>query len=290
MRFGVSVPNFGVGLDAATVGQWARDAEDAGWDGFFLWDHLFAFSPGPVDVVDPWIALAAAACSTSRIALGTMVTPLPRRRPVVVARQTVTLDRLSGGRLVLGVGVGAFPYEWEYCGEEPDQRIRGDMLDEHLQVLAALWTGRPVRHAGRHYRLDGPDFAALCHPPPVHGRVPIWAAGTWPVASARPRPFVRAAQLQGVVPMRANGPWEPADTAGVRELMARLRAGDAGTFEIVVPGETGADDGQRDREHADHQSAGATWWAEAVHPWRFGWSEGSDWPLDAMHERILAGP
>src|SRR5215211_2819525 len=153
MRFGVSLPNFGSGVDAAAVADWARAAEAAGWDGLFLWDHLFAFAEGPVETVDPWIALTAAACATSTIRLGTLVTALPRRRPVVVARQTVTLDRLSGGRLVLGVGVGAFPFEWEYCGEEPDQRVRGDMLDEHLEVLASLWSGEPVRHRGAHYRL-----------------------------------------------------------------------------------------------------------------------------------------
>src|SRR5919205_2642774 len=123
MRFGVSLPCFGVGVDAHLVADWAASAEAAGWDGFFLWDHLFAFAPGRIDAVDPWIALTAAACATATIRLGTMVTPLPRRRPVVVARQTVTLDRLSGGRLVLGVGIGAFSYEWDYCGEEPDSTV-----------------------------------------------------------------------------------------------------------------------------------------------------------------------
>src|SRR3954452_23780728 len=166
MRFGVSLPNFGSGVDAAAVADWARAAEAAGWDGLFLWDHLFAFEPGPVEAVDPWIALTAAACSTTTIRLGTLVTPLPRRRPVVVARQTVTLDRLSAGRLVLGVGSGAFPYEYDYCGEEPDAKVRAAMLDEHLDVLARLWTGQPVTHNGPQSRLSGPSFAAVCWPPP----------------------------------------------------------------------------------------------------------------------------
>jgi hypothetical protein len=295
VRYGVSLPNFGVGVDAALLAGWARDAEGAGWDGFFLWDHLFAFSPGPIDVVDPWIALTVAATTTTRVRLGTLVTPLPRRRPVVVARQTVTLDRLSGGRLVLGVGIGAFPYEWEYCGEEPDQRVRGDMLDEHLEVLDALWSGRPVRHRGTHYRLDGPDFAALCHPPPLHGRIPVWVAGTWPGSAPGPRPltrpFARAARRQGVVPMRTDGGWEVADTAGVRALVDGLRNEEASApFDLAVPGETAGDDDARGLLHADHEAAGATWWVEAVHPWRFGWTEGAAWPLEAMHERILTGP
>src|SRR3712207_8723305 len=169
MRFGVSLPNFGSGLDAAAVADLARAAESAGWDGLFLWDHLFAFDDGPVEAVDPWIALTAAACATSRIRLGTLVTPLPRRRPVVVARQTATLDRLSSGRLVLGVGSGAFPFEFEYCGDEADPRTRGEMLDEHLGLLDRLWTGEPVQHEGRHYRAAGPGGCARGPPPPGAG-------------------------------------------------------------------------------------------------------------------------
>src|ERR687886_396197 len=109
MRYGGSMPCFRTGMDAAMVAGWAVAAELAGWDGFFLWDHLFAFAPGPVDVVDPWIALTAAACATSTIRLGTLVTPLPRRRPVVVARQTATFDVLSGGRLILRAGSRGLP-------------------------------------------------------------------------------------------------------------------------------------------------------------------------------------
>src|SRR3712207_1832291 len=151
----MSLPCFGTGVDAAVVAGWAVAAERAGWDGFFLWDHLFAFDGGPVETVDPWIALTAAACATTTIRLGTLVTPLPRRRPVVVARQTATLDRLSGGRLVIGVGSGAYPFEWEYVGEEPDPRVRGEMLDEHLALLDGLWPGKQARHEGPDYRRSG---------------------------------------------------------------------------------------------------------------------------------------
>jgi alkanesulfonate monooxygenase SsuD/methylene tetrahydromethanopterin reductase-like flavin-dependent oxidoreductase (luciferase family) len=140
MRHGVSVPCFGKGVDAALIADWAVAAEHAGWDGFFLWDHLFAFAAEPVEVVDPWIALTAAACATETIRIGTMVTPLPRRRPLVVARQSVTLDRLSHGRLVLGVGIGGGPFEWDYSGEESDPRTRADLLDEQLELLERLWS------------------------------------------------------------------------------------------------------------------------------------------------------
>jgi alkanesulfonate monooxygenase SsuD/methylene tetrahydromethanopterin reductase-like flavin-dependent oxidoreductase (luciferase family) len=109
VRYGVSVPNFGVGVDSRAIAQLACEAEEAGWEEFFLWDHLLAFSPGPVPVVDPWVALSAVALGTSRVWLGPMVTPLPRRRPVKLAREAVSLDHLSGGRLIVGVGIGAMP-------------------------------------------------------------------------------------------------------------------------------------------------------------------------------------
>jgi alkanesulfonate monooxygenase SsuD/methylene tetrahydromethanopterin reductase-like flavin-dependent oxidoreductase (luciferase family) len=155
VRYGVSVPNFGVGVDARAIAELAREAEEAGWDGFFLWDHLFAFSPGPVPVVDPWVALTAVALSTSRVWLGPMVTPLPRRRPAKLARETASLDHLCGGRLILGVGIGAMPYEHDYLGEEADMRVRGAMLDEGLEVLTGLWSGEPFGHRGEHYRVAG---------------------------------------------------------------------------------------------------------------------------------------
>ncbi len=281
----MSLPCFGRGVDAAVVADWAAAAERAGWDGFFLWDHLFAFEPGPVETVDPWIALTAAACATTRIRLGTLVTPLPRRRPVVVARQTVTLDRLSGGRLTLGVGTGAFPFEWDYVGEEADHRVRGEMLDEHLDLLDRLWTGEPVHHEGRHYRTAGREWSAICYPPPLQQpRIPVWVGGSWPGT----KPFVRAARWDGVVPMRAEGPWRVADTAGVAERMRELRDGTA-PFDIAVPGETRAGDRNRGDLHTEHAAAGATWWVEAVHPWRQDLPDGKPWPAAARH-RIDAGP
>ncbi len=285
MRFGLSLPCFGEGVSAAVVADWAVAAERAGWDGLFLWDHLFAFDARPTPVVDPWIALTAAACATSRIRLGTLVTPLPRRRPVVLARQTATLDHLSGGRVVLGVGSGAFPYEWEFVGEEGDPRTRGEMLDEHLHLLDRLWTGEPVRHEGRFYRAAGPEWSAVCFPPPVQRpRIPVWVGGTWPGS----RPFARAARWDGVVPMRADGPWTVADTAAVAERVRGLRT-DPAPFDVVVPGETDGGDDARAQVHADHAGAGATWWVEALYPWREGLPAGLSWPA-AARERIDAGP
>ncbi len=290
MRFAISMPNFGTGLDADLVADLAVTAEGAGWDALFLWDHTLAFVPGPVDLVDPWISLAVAATRTSRIRLGTAVTPLPRRRPVDVARQVVTLDRLSRGRVTLGVGIGAMPFEWEYSGEEPDLVVRGDMLDEALDVVERLWTAQPVRHEGTHYRLSGPDgWGALHHPPPVQRpRVPVWVAGTWlGEGSTGGRPLRRAARWDGVFPMRLDSTWDPPDTAGVAAVIERHR-GTLDGYDVAVPGETdGAAPAPVVRAHAD---AGATWWVESIQPWRFGFTDSGPWPWRAMTERIAAGP
>ena len=306
MRFAVSVPNFGPGLDAGLLADWAVVADDAGWDGFFLWDHLLAFDPGPIDVVDPWMALAVAAARTTRVRLGTMVTPLPRRRPAKLAREVVTLDRLSGGRAVLGVGIGAMPFEWDYLGEEPDSVVRGQMLDEQLELLERMWSGRPVHHLGTHYRVAGgePDapWTGVFHPTPVgRPRVPVWVAGTWPGT----RPFRRAARWDGVVPMRVDGRWEVEDTRDVTAYVSRYRAAPDGAstdgsdgvgslggtdeFDVVVPGESEPGDPSRLELFAAHAEAGATWWVKAVHPWRFGWQAGDPLPEAQMRGRLTAG-
>lgn len=288
MRYAVSMPNFGDGLDARGVGQLAALAESAGWDGFFLWDHVFAFAPGPVDLVEPWVALAVAATRTETIRLGTMVTPLPRRRPLTVARQTASLDRLTGGRVVLGVGIGEMPFEWDYCGEERDLRTRGDMLDEALEVVTGLWTGEPVTHRGAHYTLaaDGdPSWGARCYPPPVQQpRIPIWVGGTWPGG----RPMRRAVRWDGVVPMRRGGPWTVGDTTDLAQFIAGRRAAAASPYDVVVPLESDPGGGAGVAEA--HAAAGATWWSEGVHPWRYGWEPGRPWPAAQMADRIAAGP
>src|SRR5579884_2737980 len=151
MRFGLTLPNFGPYADARLLASLAREAEAAGWQGFFLWDHvLFGDQP----VVDPWVALTAIALATERLWLGPLVTPLPRRRPVKLARETVSLDHLSGGRLVLGVGLGDGPWEWEQLGEPASLRARAALLDEGLELLTRLWSGEPVRHHGAAYTVE----------------------------------------------------------------------------------------------------------------------------------------
>jgi alkanesulfonate monooxygenase SsuD/methylene tetrahydromethanopterin reductase-like flavin-dependent oxidoreductase (luciferase family) len=215
MRFAVSMPNFGAYGDVALLVELARDAEATGWDALFLWDHI-AF-PVAADFVDPWLALTAIALRTERLRFGPMVTPLPRRRPWKVARETVTLDCLSGGRLIFGVGSGIHREEFDRLGEEPDLKTRAAMLDEGLAVLTGLWSGEPFTFQGEHYAVDGAHF----RPPPVQRpRPPIWVAGTWP----RRKPLQRAARWDGYVPDNPGpGPFTPAD---VRAMVAAIAAED----------------------------------------------------------------
>ncbi len=291
MRYGVSLPNFGADLSARRLADLAREAEEAGWDGFFLWDHVLAFAPGRVPVVDPWIALTAVAMSTERVRFGPLVTPLPRRRPTKLARETASLDQLSGGRLVLGVGIGALPYEWEYLGEEADVRVRGAMLDEGLAVLTGSWTGGPFAYRGAHYKVGGgppdEDWRAVFFPPPVQRpRIPIWVAGTWPTKA----PFRRAARWDGVCPTAADGAMTPRDVRDVVRYIAEHRTGDE-PFDVVIAGETPGDDAAAGAAAvAAYEAAGTTWWIEGITPWRFGWTGDRPWPAEEMRARVRQGP
>src|ERR671914_3127282 len=205
MRSGLFMPLFDALADPAVVARLSAEAEEAGWHGVFVWDNLRYREP-VVDVADPWITLAAMATATERIRLGPMVTPLARRRPVKVARETATLDRLSNGRLILGVGLGSdeFGSEYSITGEELDERKRAGMLDEALEILQAAWSGELVQHRGEHYTVDGMRFL----PRPVQRPgVPIWVAGFY----GKPRPLRRAARYQGFFPVNLEHPEQLAE-------------------------------------------------------------------------------
>src|SRR5919201_328046 len=193
MRSGLFLPIFDALSDPGVVARLAVEAEEAGWDGVFVWDHVRWREP-VLEVADAWITLAAIATATQAIRLGPMVTPLARRRPVKVARETATLDRLSGGRLTLGVGLGSdrFGGEFSITGEEVADKRRARMLDEALPILTAAWSGEPVHHRGEHYTVDGMQFL----PRPVQRPgVPVWVGGFYD----RPGPVRRAARYHGFV-------------------------------------------------------------------------------------------
>ncbi len=171
MRFGLSVQNYGEYGDPVLLSELAREAEQAGWDGFFLWDHLHLRRRSEQPFADPMVALAAIAMATERIRIGTMVTSPARRRPWKLAREAVTLDHLSHGRVILGVGLGwSAADDFEAFGEEGDVRVRAERLDEALEIIDGLCSGEPFSFEGRHHRMANVRFL----PPPVQRpRVPI---------------------------------------------------------------------------------------------------------------------
>jgi alkanesulfonate monooxygenase SsuD/methylene tetrahydromethanopterin reductase-like flavin-dependent oxidoreductase (luciferase family) len=247
MRIGLYLPLFDPLADPATVARLASEAEEAGWDGFFVWDHIRWREPVAA-VGDTQVTLAAVAAATKRIRLGPLVTPLARRRPAKVARETAALDRLSEGRLTLGVGLGGdqFGSEYSITGEELDDRRRARMLDESLEILEAAWSGEPVRHRGEHYTVDAMRFL----PRPVQRpRVPVWVAGF----AGKSKPMRRAARYDGFFPIRL----ESADQ--LAEIVARIGAlrAEAGRppdepYEVIAELEPGTDP-------APYREAGATW-------------------------------
>ncbi|WP_290061869.1 LLM class flavin-dependent oxidoreductase [Amycolatopsis solani] len=234
------LPLFDELADPVLVAELAAEAEAAGWHGFFVWDHLRWREPVAA-VADPWITLAAVAAATSSLRFGPMVSAISRRRPAKLARETATLDRLGGGRLTLGVGLGSdrFGEEFSRTGEECDDRVRARMLDEALDVLTAAWSGEVVHHRGEHYTVDGIRFL-----PAPAGRIPVWAAGF----PGKLRPMRRAARLDGYFPVNLDSAGRFADA--VAEVEA-LRTG-TGPFDYVAEIQPG-DDGSA------YARAGATW-------------------------------
>ncbi len=288
MQFGLYVPPFGDYASARVLAGLAKDAEEAGWDGFFTWDHL-AFDWIKAPLVDPWIAYAAIAMNTNRIRFGPLVTPLPRRRPWKLARETVSLDHLSNGRLTLGVGLGGGPAENAAFGEASEIKELGERLDEGLDVLAGLWSGESFHYAGRYYQVK----EALFLPRPVQQpRIPVWVAGYWPNQAQKGGAFRRAARWDGVFPLCRNDE-EFLTPAEFREIIAcvkQYRDTDK-DFDVV---HTAFSDGANPSQAADwvapYAAAGVTWWLENVNPFRFGWRMQGSWPFEAMRERILQGP
>jgi alkanesulfonate monooxygenase SsuD/methylene tetrahydromethanopterin reductase-like flavin-dependent oxidoreductase (luciferase family) len=273
MRFALNLPPFGAFADVRALAALAREAEESGWDGFFLWDHLQA-EPG-VAVADPWVALSAIAMQTRRIRLGALVTPLPRRRPWKFARETASLDQLSAGRLIAGVGIGGDGWYGEYrmFGEAVDDRVHAAMLDEGLEVVTGLWSGRPLRHTGAYYTVRD----ALFLPPPVQTpRIPIWVAGIWPNKA----PMRRAARWDGVCPIVEGHTMQPEEVQAMLTYIRQYRPADA-PFDVVLGGYLA------DREPAEAASllrryaeAGVTWWQEGF------WGHNT---LDDVRARLRQG-
>jgi alkanesulfonate monooxygenase SsuD/methylene tetrahydromethanopterin reductase-like flavin-dependent oxidoreductase (luciferase family) len=273
VKHGLFLPPFDGLADVERLGDLAVLAEDAGWDGFFLWDHL-RYAPPVRDILDPYLCLAVMAARTSRITLGPMVTPLIRRRPQVVARQAVTLDRLSKGRLVMGFGIGDdYPGGDLACfGELTDVVERGRALNEGLTIFKGLVTGQDVNLTGEFLRAQEVAF----QPTAIRADgIPVWTAGRWP----NPAPIRRAAKHQGMMVIQMTEPEQ------VAELKAKLVAAgaDLDNFDIVVWGQRDEKMVYRDDERYEQWAqAGVTWFLTGPGPFDLDYNE--------VHEYIAAGP
>jgi len=265
-RSALWIPLFDELADPLVAARIAALAEEVGWDGFFAWDRLTC--PTAVErVADPWISLAAAAAATDSLRLRPMVAPVPRYKAAQLARQTATLDRLSRGRLIVGVGLGGDVYGAEFgrTGEQVDGRIRAEMLDEALNILASAWSGRPVRHREPHYVIDDLTF----RPTPVQQpRVPIWAGGK----AALRRPLFRAARVDGYFPLDVRHPDQPAE---IGETIRRLRPEPAAAVDIAMALPPGVDP-------AAYIAAGAAWCLTELEP--------EAMTLDRVHGVLRDGP
>lgn len=271
LRRGVYLPAFGPFGDPAVIVDLAIRAEAAGWDGVFLWDHVVSdASP----IADTWTTLGAVAAATHRILLGPTVTPLPRRRPWVVARQASTVSRLSEGRLVLGLGLGSDESgDLSRFGEETGVGVRSTMLDEGLTPVRAMWAGEPIDHSGGHYEVHLDATEPEAHP------IPVWTAGS----SLHPRVLARAAACDGIFPI-SDHTLPPEEVAGVVEALRRAGVDADRRHDVVVSGNASPAWERPNPDSVDliaMAEAGATWWLESLIHFD---------PLDLSLQVVDAGP
>jgi alkanesulfonate monooxygenase SsuD/methylene tetrahydromethanopterin reductase-like flavin-dependent oxidoreductase (luciferase family) len=272
MKYGFILPRG----DASTAAEFARQAEQAGWDGFFVWE--------PVWGIDAWVSLTAAAMVTQRIRLGTMLSAISRMRPWKLASETATLDNLSGGRVILSVGLGAIDTGFIEFGEATDRKTRAELVDEGLDILTGLWKGQPFSYNGKHYQVKPFQFPHLPPPPVQKPRIPIWVVGAWP----RPKSMRRVLRCDGLLPAMigktGKGEMRRATPDEVRQMKAWIDQNRTGTtpFDIIVEGRT---PGDKPDQAVDiirpYAEAGATWWLEAL------WDEPD---LELVLARIRQGP
>lgn len=268
MRYGVYVPSYGPYGDPATLRDLAVAAENAGWDGFFVWDLITPPEYEP-PVADPWVVLAAIAQVTQTIQLGPLVVPLPRRRPGKLALEASTLQSLSGGRLILGLGTGV---DWDYrrWGESAKRSDLAGRLDEGAVLLQQLLSGEPVEHEGTFYRATDVRF------PPAS--VPIWTSGFWP----RKGPVRGAQGADGLFPQIRDQADDfriptPEELITIRADFERAGGRPDGDLAIWSPNPAWAPDAHRAEEYAQ---AGATWWFQ----------DGSEVSPEQLRARIAEGP
>jgi len=270
LRYGLYLPAFGPFGDPAVLVDLALRAEASGWDGVFLWDHLVHDA---LPIADPWATLGAIAQATRDLRFGPMVTPLPRRRPWVVARHASALSRLSGGRLILGTGLGSDEFgDLSRFGEPTRLPTLSAMYDEGLEVVRGVWSGRPFRHDGQRYHVTLGEGVRDPHP------IPVWVASL----TSHPRVMRRAAGCDGIFPIRENRILAPDEVAGLLTELRRAGLPEGRAFDIAVAGN--ASPAWQEPVTADLAGltqAGMTWWMESLIHFD---------PLELSLEIVDAGP
>lgn len=253
----------------------AVEAERSAWDGFFLWDHLVEWDKR-LPLSDSLTTLAGIAGRTKKIRIGTTLSPIPRYKPWAIARQITTLDHMSNGRMILSVGLGAVEScDYARFGEDPDNKVLAEKLDESLKIMTGLWSGKKFDFKGKHYRIRPTVFLPT---PKQRPRIPIWIGGFWP----RKGPFIRAAKWDGVLPLRVPEKLpQPDDLREIIQFIEKRRK-DRGRFDVATIGWT-TGNRTRDQEKIErYMKAGTTWWLESLYTKR-------DSP-EGMRSRIRQGP
>jgi hypothetical protein len=280
MKYGFIIPRG----DVHTIPELAEKVEAAGWDAVFIPDCISIETEQypATEWYDPWVLLAVIAVRTRRVRFGTMLTPLSRRRPWKVARETVTLDHLSNGRLILPVGLGAAEDDAGFykVGEAMDRKTRAKLLDESLEIITGLWSGQQFSYEGEHYHVRGMTLL----PPPVQSpRIPIWVVGAWP----RAKSMQRVLRYDGLLPNKLDQDGRlaeiaPADIQAMKTYIDEHHTSNT-PFDIIWEGRTPGEDCEKGAAIVRKwQEAGATWWLEAM------WE--SDVTMDDVRERIEQGP
>lgn len=271
MKYGFVIP----GGDVLELVEVAQEIEGAGWDAVFVADGVYG--------TDPWVSLGAIGARTERVRLGTLLTPVSRRRPWKLASEVATLDRLTNGRAVLTVGLGATDTGFEGVGEVTDRKVRAQLLDEGLEVMSRFWSGQPFTFEGEHYKVRW--GTGWTYTPVQQPRVPIWVVGAWP----RLLTIRRAARWDGVAAAKLSedGHFSQPSPADIREMKAyideqRALNGQTGAFDIIVEGVTPGDDSSAADILQPLAEAGVTWWIESMWDARGG--------KKAVRKRIKQGP
>ncbi len=277
IKYGISLIHFNELSDPETVIELAIEAEKAGWDGIFLPDHLLYDKQQIYPVTETWILLSAIAAKTNRIKIGTGVAALPRYNPWWFAKMSATLDVLSKGRLILGLGLGGPEAEFESFGEEYNLRILAQKMDESLAIIEGLWTGEPFSFSGKHYTVKE---AAFLPKPTQSPRIPMVFGGMWPTK----KPFIRGARYDGIMPIHKNFPQDLTvdELRQIISIVEENRETDD-SFEIMIFGTGFFNPEKRIEQIEQYIDAGITWWLEHVNTLMQP-------SVDAMKEWVKLGP